>query len=212
MGVVRIHELQDSLAEVETYKTGGVWLGSLVSKHIPEGQAELQDAFDKCAHRIRTRGLRDTEALATTLAQEEPASASSQALVPMPSGGEPLASISAVLLPTFNQLQDIAAQFRGYLHQLGVLNEKELVHFYWLQFQLNHIESGCKHGGIWVGDVQHGSVPAGQAQVQQQLEECHRLAHRVNTEREVYSQLHEQESMGQRNKKEMKIWREMKCT
>lgn len=199
----RVHVLQDNLAEVETYKgADGIWLGSLASKHIHEGQATMQEAFETTSARLR--------ALVERLKDEaEPSSQSIDLAAPMGADSSE-GFISAVLMPTYNTLVNTAAQFRVYIAKKGVLSEEELVHFYWLQFELNHVESTFKHEGVWAGDLQHGFVPAGQACVQEQVELCHTLAHRINTAREIYCQTKSTQDLKPKNRRAITIWREMK--
>jgi hypothetical protein len=58
LSLSRIHSLQDSVREVDSYKTGSIWLGSLESGKIPEGQAEMQNAFEEVAEKVRQLVLR----------------------------------------------------------------------------------------------------------------------------------------------------------
>jgi len=200
--------LQDDLAEIETYKgAGNIWLGCVASKHIPEGQGEMQEAFENTAERIRALVLK--AAAADTQPKQDVAQTSALMVLGPAEDGE-AEVISAVLLPTFNMLVDTHAQLIAYVAKKGVLSESELVHFYWLQFQPNQIESTLKHDGVWIGDQRHGVVPAGQASVQEQLETCHRLAYRVNTEREMYQIKIAANDMAPKNKQALKLWRDMK--
>lgn len=122
--------MQDALREIESYKSSeSVWLGSLQSKEVPAGQAEVQEKFERAAARVRLAVLKDAEA-----AESDPALASALAT-------SIKSTIAAVLLPTFYSLSDCRRQLRVLFDRHGVLTEEELTHFYWLQFQLNHIET-----------------------------------------------------------------------
>jgi hypothetical protein len=205
--------LQDDLAEVETYKgAGGIWLSSQASKHIPEGQATMQEAFENTATRVR--------ALVGELQNEDDSPKQSTVLV-IQAADSSDGHISPALMPTYNTLVNMVDQFRAYVGKKGILSEEELVHFYWLQFDLNQVESTLRHEGAWASNLQYESALAGQACVHEQVELCHTLAHRISVSREIhcqtksreiYCQTKSMEDLKPQNRRAINIWREMKCT
>jgi hypothetical protein len=195
LSFMRVHAVQDALREVESYKTGSVWLGSLASNHVPAGQAELQEEFEKAEERVRNLVLK--------LDTASPVPPESHALIPYLA-----TSISAVLLPLMYTLQSIRQQLHKYYEKHGALSEAELNHFYFLEYQLNHLECSHKHNGVWVGVLAPNSiVPRGQAMLCELVEACHNLVHHINLDCEA-KYIRE---MGRTvSSAEKKMWRDLK--
>jgi hypothetical protein len=220
----RLGLLQNALGDVASYRVDGIWVGRLATptSQLPEGQEELTAAFDRTAGRLRGWVRRDAAATgedeqraATTQGSRSQGTISGQA----PGSQQILASseesmesseISAELLPLYRTLSDMREQFRAYAAKHGSLSEAELEHFQWLQYQLNHAESGMKHDGVWVGKLSKGEVPAGQAQLQNLVESCYRLVHRINVAcEERVRQM--KPAQPKQTSQEIKMWQEMTC-
>jgi hypothetical protein len=205
MSVAHVHALQDQLCEVETYKTGDIWLGSVASQHIPEGQAVMQEAFERVHQMLRQEVLSifcvEAEAPKPNARATEERMTTAERMIVLGPNHSP---VSEALLPTFCALSDLHRLLLAYLPKKGALDAESLAHFYWLQYQLNHLEVTLKHDGVWLGSLVGGVIPIGQAMLQEKLESCHRVAHQINIDRET----HERHEVGEH--KSYDSWKEMR--